>query len=136
MLTLFSKTIYAAELTGIVAIGCGKLSAALLSKRAILIKPHYFYSFIVAVAVWILFSLFATAFQCRLPDPWTGLPSNCPSKGNVQYAVTIFNMITDIILSVWVIPPVWKVNMSKPDRIVVIILFGTRIMCVQISHQA
>ena len=45
-------------------------------------------------------------------------------------------MITDVILSVWVIRPVWKVNMSKQDRIVVIILFGTRIMYVQMSHQA
>jgi hypothetical protein len=44
-------------------------------------------------------------------------------------------MITDIILSVWVILPVWKVNMPRQDRIVVIILFGTRIVYVHLSHQ-
>lgn len=127
---------YSAELLSVIAIGCSKISAALLSKRAVLIKSRYFYSFMAAVVAWMLFYLFAAAFQCRLPNPWILLPSNCPLRGDLQYAVTSFNMITDFILSVWVIRPVWKVNMPKQDRIIVIILFGARIMCVHMSHKA
>ena len=131
-----SKIIYAAQLLGIAAIASGKLSAALLSQRAVLLKSQYFQTFVAAVVAWTIFSLLATAFQCQLPNPWIFMPSNCPSKGYLQYPVTILNMVTDVILSVWVIGPVWRVNMAKLDRIIVVILFGTRIMCVQISHQA
>jgi len=129
-----SKVIYAAQLLGIIAIACGKASAAFLVQRIALLKLRYLHAFLAVVAAWTVFSLLATAFQCHLPYPWILEPSNCPTRGYLQYVVTAVNMITDVILSTWVIGPVWKIEMVQRDRLLVIFLFGVRIMCVRNSH--
>lgn len=129
-----SKVIYAAQLIGILAIACGKASAAFLVQRTALLKLRYLHIFLATVAAWAVFSLFATAFQCRLPYPWVLESSNCPTKGYLQYVVTAGNIITDIILSTWIIGPVWKIEMVQRDRLLVIFLFGVRIMCVRNSR--
>jgi hypothetical protein len=46
----------------------------------------------------------------------------------MYYPVIITNIITDILLGTWILPTLWKLLMDQDRRILVIVLFGSRIM--------
>jgi hypothetical protein len=73
-------------------------------------------------------SIFLIAFQCQLPQPWVFVPSECTTHGNVWYPVVIFNMATDAMLAMGILPTVWKLNTSRDTRMAVILLFASRLM--------
>jgi hypothetical protein len=48
----------------------------------------------------------------------------------MYYPVIIMNIITDLFLGTWIIPTLWRLLMDQDRRILVIMLFGSRIMWV------
>lgn len=107
-----------------------KMSVLLLFRR-IMSNTRAVQSFIilsVLIGVYFLFSIFATAFQCGAHQPWILYPSTCPTHGDVRYAVIGLNMATDVMLALWILPSLWKLNMSQANRVVVMTLFGARII--------
>lgn len=130
LLISLPKRMYAAHLFGVAAIGCGKLSSVHTSARAIVFEPRIYHVMLGIAAAWTVFSLFVTAFQCNPPSSWEFTPSNCPTKGYLQYAVSVLNIITDIIIAASVIPTVWKLRMPKDQRITVLVLFTLRFVYV------
>jgi len=127
-LEAFSKAIYAAQLLGLAAMASAKMSVAMLLGRII---PDYRNSASVsfsAIAGWALFSLFAVAFGCSLPRPWDLLFSQCStSGGKLLYPVIIFNILTDVMLSFWVLPYISTPTMKVKKRVLVCSLFGARL---------
>jgi hypothetical protein len=81
-----------------------------------------------SIGAWCLLSVFILAFQCHLPEPWRNTPSNCPTHGKLYFVVGSLNIFTDAVLSVYVIPDVWKLNMGKILRVTVIALFASRLV--------
>ncbi|KAF2467216.1 uncharacterized protein BDR25DRAFT_305654 [Lindgomyces ingoldianus] len=129
-LNQYYQMMYAAEMMGIAAMAWAKTSVVLLSDRVAPRPPVPFYLMLGLIAVWTIFSIFATAFQCSLPHPWVYVPSECPSRGSLQYPIIILNIITDAILATWILPTLWKLLMDVERRITVIVLFGSRfIVC-------
>jgi hypothetical protein len=80
------------------------------------------------VTFWGVFSLLAVAFQCGLPHPWIFNPTTCATKGAMMYPVIIMNIITDVILGTWILPTLWKLLMDQERRVMVVVLFGSRLM--------
>jgi hypothetical protein len=118
---------YAAQFLEIAACLFAKVSVLLLSERVV---PQSFRANLgisLAIVFWACFSIFAVAFQCPLPSPWNLTPSECPTHGKLLYPIIIFNALTDTVLAFWVIPRVWKLNMSRKFRVLVCALFLTRL---------
>lgn len=124
----YYKNLYAAELMGIAAMTAAKISVVLLSDRVAPQKPRPFYTMIIVVSIWAIFSIFADAFQCGLPDPWRYIPSECSRGANVMYPIIIGNILTDILVTVWILPTLWRLLMEVSKRVKVMALFGSRLI--------
>ena len=85
-----------------------------------------YYTLVSAISIYFIFSIFATAFQCGLPQPWWLTPRTCPTHGRLRYAIIGMNMVTDGLLAIWIIPSLWKLQMGKNQRLIVVALFGAR----------
>jgi hypothetical protein len=119
---------YAAELTGILAMVSAKSSIVLLSHRVAPREPRPFFFMLGLVTSWGIFSVFGVAFQCGLPRPWVYVPSQCPSRGNLLYPIIIFNIITDALLATWILPTLSRLLMDTGKRMTVMILFSARLV--------
>jgi hypothetical protein len=108
-----------------------KMSVAMLLSRLIPHSSNPAWVSFSAIAGWALFSLFAVAFGCWLPRPWNLLFSQCSTHSEkLLYPVIIFNILTDIMLSFWIVPYVWTLAMKVKERVLVCSLFGARLMSV------
>jgi hypothetical protein len=108
---------------------CAKLSVTWLLNRVFAFEARRSLLTMAALIVaWMLFSLFAIAFQCHLPTPWVFIPSQCPTHGYLQYVVIIFNILTDIPLALWILPSMSPLDMKREDRTTAAMLFGFRII--------
>lgn len=105
-----------------------KISVVLLSDRIAPQKSRPFYIMIAVVGVWAVFSIFAVSFQCGLSNSWRYIPSECSSGANVIYPIIIGNILTDILVTVWILPTLWKLLMEVTKRAKVVALFGCRLM--------
>ena len=81
-----------------------------------------------SAVAWAVFSLFALAFQCPLPHPWVFEPAKCPTHGKLLYAIVSLNALTDVALSLWIVPIAWHLRIDRAGRGLVIILFGLKTM--------
>lgn len=81
-----------------------------------------------STGAWILFSIFAMAFQCHLPSPWLTSSSHCPAGPSLTIAVTVLNCLSDILLAVYPIPALWTLTLPTSSRLTVIGLFSARIL--------
>jgi hypothetical protein len=107
---------------------CAKLSVAWLSNR-VAPRPTPTHRTIISLIVgWAAFSFLAIAFQCRLPAAWVFIPSQCPTHGRLQYVITAFNIITDVLLASSVPLATWSVTTTWEKRITLTVLFGLRLM--------
>jgi hypothetical protein len=124
-----TKLVYAGELVAIFAMAFAKISVTLLYQK---IAPfenvcHYRLLFVV-VGVWAVFSAFAQAFACGLPQPWLHLPSDCSAQFSLDYAIIFLNALTDVVLVLVFLPILWKLNTGRKRRITTMILFASRSM--------
>ena len=117
---------YAAQLVEIVAMLCAKTAFILLLDRVAPGKRSIKMVALSSVAAWATFCLFALLFQCPFPRPWVFEPAQCPTHGRLLYPIVIFNALTDIGLSLWIVPNVWGLQMQRRDRIWVVFLFCLR----------
>lgn len=124
----YYKNLYAAEIMGIAAMTAAKISVVLLSDRIAPQKSRPFYIMIAVVGVWAVFSIFAVSFQCGLSNSWRYIPSECSSGANVIYPIIIGNILTDILVTVWILPTLWKLLMEVTKRAKVVALFGCRLI--------
>lgn len=125
-----AKLSYIDQFLAITAMTLAKTSLVLLFRR-IMSKGHVtnlYLTLTLLVLVYFIFGIFATAFQCRLPDPWTMDLARCPTHGRLLYAIIALNIVTDAVLAVWILPSVWRLNMDRNSRKVVVTLFASRVM--------
>jgi hypothetical protein len=80
------------------------------------------------IAGWTVFSVFALAFQCGSTRPWIYAPNRCLNKGAIWYPIIIFNILSDAVLAFLVAPVLWKLNMARFQRTIVVGLFAIRIV--------
>jgi hypothetical protein len=87
-------------------------------------------AFLFTICTWGILSVFIVAFQCHLPAPWSYSPSNCPSGNKLLFLVGALNILTDFVLSLYTIPRIRTLAISRSKRLAVIAVFGSRIMYV------
>lgn len=125
-LDAYSKLIYATSLTGIAAQAAAKLSVAFLYERLAPRQDRRGIAILLSVVgVWIVVALFGTAFACGVQLDYG---ASCPAGGWVDVVVLILNFLTDLMLAVWMIPRLWKLQARLEDRVLPIMLMGSRVM--------
>lgn len=125
-LDAYSKLIYATGLTGIAAQAAAKLSVAFLYERLAPRQDKRGIAILLStIGVWIVAAVFGTAFACGVQIDYE---ASCPAGGWVDFAILILNFLTDLMLAVWMIPRLWQLQARLEDRILPIMLMGSRIL--------
>ena len=119
---------FTGQYLGIVAMACAKTSTVLFSHGIVPHESRRYYAMLSIIGTWVLFSILAVSFQCQLPRPWVFVPSKCSTHGDLQYPIIIGNLLTDALLAIWILPTIWKLLMDLGKRVIVMVLFGARLM--------
>jgi hypothetical protein len=77
-------------------------------------------------ALYMIICLFLVGFQCQLPSPWILDPKTCTTHGNIYYATTTLNILTDLLLAGWMLPSIWALQMDYSTKALVMSLFASR----------
>lgn len=81
------------------------------------------------VIAWAISGVFATAFQCPMPEPWLAEnTTQCPNQGPIFLYNSIMIILTDIALCILPVAMMWEVQTSIRRKIIVMALFGTRLI--------
>lgn len=122
---------YAASLLAVATITCTKISMSLLIKRVnnygrVRLANRIILGITLASFVSVIF---ATAFQCPLPRPWSAVSrSVCPDVVSIYLYGGIMSIITDVQLCVLAAAMVWDMKMDLKNRYIVIVLFSSRVL--------
>ncbi|KAF2744452.1 hypothetical protein M011DRAFT_173855 [Sporormia fimetaria CBS 119925] len=103
---------------------CAKASIALMYHRLMPSScgPKGLKILLPVVAASAVASSLLTAFQCQLPNPWLLQPALCSTQGRVHYATAGLNIATDVLVAFWIVPEIWKLQMTRERRMIVVTL--------------
>lgn len=122
----FVRLTYATALLGIFAQSAAKLSVAFLYERLVPRQDKKGIRVLMAViAAWIVFAVFATAFQCGGSVSWA---QECSAEGYLLFPITATNLLTDALLGCWMLPRIWNLQASLRDRLLPCMLMGSRLL--------
>ncbi|KAF5985464.1 hypothetical protein FBULB1_2893 [Fusarium bulbicola] len=81
------------------------------------------------VIAWAISGVFATAFQCPMPEPWLAEnAAQCPNQGPIFLYNGTMIILTDIALCILPVAMMWEVQTSIRRKMIVMALFGTRLI--------
>ncbi|KAG5796417.1 hypothetical protein H9Q69_004548 [Fusarium xylarioides] len=81
------------------------------------------------VIAWAISGVFATAFQCLMPEPWLAEnKAQCLNQGPIFLYNGIMIILTDVALCILPVAMMWEVQTSIRRKIIVMALFGTRLI--------
>lgn len=122
----YTKLTYSTGLLSVFAQACAKLSVAFLYERIAPRQDKKGITILLScIGVWIVLALFGTAFACEGKVYWQ---AKCHSGGWVEFPIVICNLITDAMLSVWMVPKLYRLQAKARDRILPIMLMASRLL--------
>ncbi|KAF5551300.1 hypothetical protein FMEXI_3418 [Fusarium mexicanum] len=127
----FSKLMYASRIFGILVYATTKVSLGLLIRQIDRQGRLNTANMILGgvVIAWAISGVFATAFQCLMPEPWLAEnAAQCPNQGPIFLYNGIMIVLTDIALCILPVAMMWEVQTSMRRKIIVMALFGTRLI--------
>ena len=87
------------------------------------------------VIAWAVSGVFAIAFQCQLPTPWSSENGKCINQWALYLFLGLLNISTDLALIVIPVVMMWWVQTKSARRLQVMALFASRILCVRPPSQ-
>ncbi|KAM5344335.1 hypothetical protein ACJ41O_012872 [Fusarium nematophilum] len=125
----YSKLIYASRILGLLVNATTKVSLCLLirqiNNQGLLDMANKILGG--TVIVWTVAGVFATAFQCPLPEPWLATNNDqCPNQGPIFVFNGVMNILTDLALCILPVAMMWEVQTPIKRKAIVLALFGTR----------
>ncbi|EQB43903.1 integral membrane protein [Colletotrichum gloeosporioides Cg-14] len=130
-LKAFYKLFYASSIFATATAATTKLSLCLLIQSInnhgkFNIANHLLFGVVIA---WMVSGITAEALQCSLPRPWLAISlENCPRREVVYLYNGLMDLTTDVVLCFLPVAMMWKVQTTLKRKLLVIALFGTRIM--------
>lgn len=79
-------------------------------------------------AIYGIAGMFLVAFQCDSPQIWVLDPASCSSGGRVHYSAIALNILTDILLAVWIVPAIWTLKATRSTKATIISLMLSRLL--------
>jgi hypothetical protein len=107
-----------------------KASVVMLYRRIDLYQSgrYVIWTVLATVGAWALLAVLALAFQCKTPEPWVLEQANCPYQDKLNIVVASTNIITDVVLVLFILPGITALNMRRTLRFAVIALFSSRLL--------
>ncbi|KAH8711967.1 hypothetical protein GQ44DRAFT_714188 [Phaeosphaeriaceae sp. PMI808] len=126
----YFKLRWATQFLAVVALACAKLSIVLMFRRIIpgAFAPRTLKILVPVTTLYAVTCIFLIAFQCQLPSPWILDSKTCSTHGNIYYATTALNILTDLLLAVWILPTIWALQMKKNTKLLTMSLFASRVV--------
>ncbi|KAK5713946.1 hypothetical protein LTR15_010852 [Elasticomyces elasticus] len=133
-----SKAFYAANILTIIVLAAAKMSVTLLIVSIQPIGPVLLscYAYLAVVGVWCVAGVFALAFQCNLPKPWTlGSDSMeiCVDQFAIQLGLGVVSLVTDLAVILLAFLMIQGVQTNFQRKLAVVTLFGTRIATIPLT---
>ncbi|KAH8660814.1 hypothetical protein BGZ60DRAFT_530820 [Tricladium varicosporioides] len=88
------------------------------------------YAIAAFLALWGVVSVFVSAFQCSLPNPYDVYYGKCLDVYGFWMSFSILNIISDIILIAWPALIILKVRTGLWRRIIIVMCFACRIFVI------
>ncbi|KAF4997503.1 hypothetical protein FGRMN_3867 [Fusarium graminum] len=126
-----SQLMYASRILGILVHATTKLSLGLLIRQIDKQGGLNVANMILGglVITWAISGIFTTAFQCTSPQPWlAGNFQKCPNQGPIFVYNGTMVILTDVALCILPVAMMWEVQTSIRRKIIVMALFGTRLI--------
>ncbi|KAF4951202.1 hypothetical protein FSARC_12982 [Fusarium sarcochroum] len=127
----FSKLMYVSRIFGILVHATTKISLGLLIRQIDRQGGLNTANMILGglAIAWAISGIFATIFQCSLPEPWLAESNQqCPNQGPIFIYNGVMIILTDIALCILPVAMMWEVQTSLRRKLIVMALFGTRIV--------
>ncbi|WZH45494.1 hypothetical protein QYS62_006554 [Fusarium acuminatum] len=127
----FSKLMYASRVLSILVHATTKVSLGLLIRQIDRQGGLNLANMILGgvVIAWAISGVLTTAFQCSLPQPWLAESrQQCPNQGPIFIYNRIMIISTDLALCILPVAMMWEVQTSIRRKIIVMALFGTRLI--------
>ncbi|KAK3065636.1 hypothetical protein LTR53_018198, partial [Teratosphaeriaceae sp. CCFEE 6253] len=127
-LNAFTRLDYAVSLISVFAQSAAKISVAFLFERIAPRQDKRGISILLAcIGGWSVFAVFGSAFACSGRVAW-GAP--CGSGGWLAFPILVTDLLTDLLLSFWMVPRIWRLQASLELRVVPILLMSSRLLVV------
>ncbi|KAK5173709.1 uncharacterized protein LTR77_002390 [Saxophila tyrrhenica] len=125
-LEAYTRLTYATGLLGIVSQAAAKVSVAFLYERLAPRQDKKGITILLsAIGFWVVFAFIGTAFSCGVQVDWD---ASCSAGSWVEFVVIALNFVTDLMLAVWMVPRIWKLQARTKDRVLPIMLMGSRVL--------
>lgn len=120
---------YASNLLMILAFATAKASVPQLIVAIIPTRllQRLCYASLAFTAAWAVASIFALAFQCRIPRPWEAEGNKCMNQFSLNIGVHSLNIITDLFVIFIPFVMIQEVQLSRRNRWIVRGLFASRL---------
>lgn len=134
---LYTKYNYIYQILFVLTICLSKVSLLLfitrLTPNASTIKTGWF--ILAGITAWGVATIFAFAFQCALPRPWDTISGVCHNQGALHYVTAIIDILTDVALTIHPVIILWRVQIQRSKRLVVMLVFIARVLWVPPSNR-
>ncbi|RDL36097.1 Uncharacterized protein BP5553_06709 [Venustampulla echinocandica] len=126
---VFQKAFYAANLLWLASQCFSKLSVVMFIRA---ISPGTFneratLAGIGITALWGFTSIITVAFQCHLPNSWETIQNTCFDRKAFWNYTNSINIAIDLLLVLMPLAMVWKLQLAKKRKVMIVSCFGTRV---------
>ncbi|KAK6827411.1 hypothetical protein PG987_010752 [Apiospora arundinis] len=131
--SVHQTTEYASTVLLILALAIVKWSILVFIERLSrnIVAPRIRRSVSAFVGVWFATATISSLFQCAVPKPWDYINGHqCLNRQAWWAYVSIVNMLTEICIATLYLLVIYKVQISRSKKIVVLSLFLTRLLVV------
>ncbi|KAJ6784664.1 hypothetical protein PWT90_03227 [Aphanocladium album] len=120
---------YAADLLFIASLFCAKIATAMMT-MSISQRSHkrIIQAIELLIALWAGSALFVVLFQCEMPSPWYYHEKKCIQRVEFWSYFSAANIITDLLLMGIMVENVRRIQTSWSKKVLVICVFGSRIL--------
>jgi hypothetical protein len=123
------QIIHVNRIVAVFSLSFAKYSLALLYRRLDIYQSKRLHNALLfTITIFMLFGLFAVAFQCGVPWPKELTAVQCTSGREILGAVAAANFITDLILVIYPFYGISKLTMATSLKITVLALFASRLL--------
>ncbi|KAK7996589.1 hypothetical protein PG989_004629 [Apiospora arundinis] len=129
----YLKTEYASTVLLILALAIVKWSILVFIERLSrnIVAPRIRRSVSAFVGLWFATATISSLFQCAVPKPWDYVNGDqCLDRRAWWAYVSVVNMLTEICIATLYLLVIYKVQISRSKKIVVLSLFLTRLLVV------
>ncbi|OAA39933.1 hypothetical protein ISF_09835 [Cordyceps fumosorosea ARSEF 2679] len=120
---------YASDVFFIASLFCAKIATAMMT-TSISQRSHrrIIQAIELLIALWAVTGILVVLFQCQLPSPWFYIERKCIQRVAFWTCFSVVNIITDLLLIGIMVENVRRIQTSWSKKVLVICVFGSRIL--------